>query len=182
MNNLAEKYIEYTEPAQAVEREAFKVTDIQTAEWCLKKIAWCEKKKAEALEFVNAEMFKLNEYLESVNAEHDRSIAYFTELLRPYAESELEGSNKKTVKLPSGSLSFKKSAPVFTKDDAELVEFLRERSPEYIKVKEVPDWASFKKTCVFDGGKVIIPDTGEIVPVTYEERADGFTVKVNENV
>ena len=182
MNNLAEAYIDYIEPEEATEREAFKVDSIQSAEWCLKKIAWHQKKKAQALEFFQNELAKLEAYLEQVNADHDSSIAYFTGLLKPYAAQELDGTSKKTVKLPSGNLSFKKLPPVFVKNDEELVEFLRPRFPEYVKVKEEPDWKNFKKTCIFDGGKVIIPETGEIVPVTSEEKEDSFTVKVNADV
>ena len=161
------------------ENEGFKVTDLGSAEWCAKRIAWHKKKIEEATAFVEAEKEKLDRYLKDVIAEHDSSIDYFTGKLRPYAEEALQGGKKKTLSLPSANLSFKKSTDLLNKDHEKLLRFVKRSAPEYVKVKEEVDWAGFKKTLLkLDDGR-FVTEYGEIVEgVTFEERPDNFTVVV----
>lgn len=177
MNDFAEEYVEYSKPDES-NAERFSVNDIRSAEWCLKRIRWCEKKKADAQEFVKAEKQRLDEYLSKVNSEQDASIDYFTELLQPYAMQELEGSKKRTIELPSGKLSFRKQAPLFEVADEELMEFVKEQAPEYVQIKESVDWKNFKATLtVTEDGRCVTED-GQLVPgVTVTERPDSFLVK-----
>jgi hypothetical protein len=186
MDNTAksfdEEYMDYSQPAEMAEKEKFTVRDISSAEWCLKRIAWHQKHKADALAFVEAEKAKLDEYLAKVNSEENGSIEYFTELLKPFAMEQLQGSKKKTVTLPSGSLSFKKQSPEFVKNDEELLAFVKESLPEFVKIKESVDWGEMKKTCQIDNNRLVTAD-GEIVRgVTVNERDDTFTVKIKEKL
>lgn len=186
MDNTAksfdEEYMDYSQPAEMAEKEKFTVRDISSAEWCLKRIAWHQKHKADALAFVESEKAKLDEYLAKVNSEENGSIEYFIELLKPFAMEQLQGSKKKTVTLPSGSLSFKKQSPEFVKNDEELLAFAKESVPEFVKIKESVDWAEMKKECIVDGNRLVTKD-GEIVQgVTVNERDDTFTVKIKEKL
>lgn len=186
MDNTAksfdEEYMDYSQPAEMAEKEKFTVRDIRSAEWCLKRIAWHQKHKADALAFVESEKAKLDEYLAKVNSEENGSIEYFTELLKPFAMEQLQGSKKKTVTLPSGSLSFKKQSPEFVKNDDELLAFAKESVPEFVKIKESVDWGEMKKTCSIAGNRLVTAD-GEIVQgVIINKRDDTFTVKIKENL
>lgn len=186
MDNTAksfdEEYMDYSQPAEMAEKEKFTVRDISSAEWCLKRIAWHQKHKADALAFVESEKAKLDEYLAKVNSEENGSIEYFTELLKPFAMEQLQGSKKKTVNLPSGSLSFKKQSPEFVKNDEELLAFAKESVPEFVKIKESVDWGEMKKECIIAGNRLVTKD-GEIVQgVTVNERDDTFTVKIKEKL
>lgn len=182
MSDFAEEYVEYSKPDETNE-ERFSVTDIRSAEWCIKRIQWCEKKKRDAEVFVKAEKQRLDEYLSKVNSEQDASINYFTNLLQPFAEQELEGSRKRTLDLPSGKLSFRKQAPLFEVADDELMDFVKEQAPEYIQVTESVDWKNFKTTLtVTEDGRCVTED-GQLVPgVKVTKRPDSFAVKaVEEN-
>lgn len=140
-----------------------------------------EKRDAEV--FVKAEKQRLDEYLSKVNSEQDASINYFTNLLQPFAEQELEGSRKRTLDLPSGKLSFRKQAPLFEVADDELMDFVKEQAPEYIQVTESVDWKNFKTTLtVTEDGRCVTED-GQLVPgVKVTKRPDSFAVKaVEEN-
>lgn len=175
-------YLDYAQPADAEVKEKFSVTDIRSAEWCLKRIAWHQKHKADASAFVEAEKAKLDEYLAKVNLEEDGSIEYFKELLKPFAMEQLQGSRKKTLNLPSGSLSFKKQAPEFVKNDDELLAFAKDSLPEFVKVTETVNWVEMKKTCQIDNNRLVTAD-GEIVRgVTVNERDDTFAVKIKEQL
>lgn len=171
-----EQYMEMTNP---VSDERFRVDSISSAEWCLKRIAWHEKKKKDAAEFVAAEKAKLEEYLATVNGEADNNIAYFRELLMPFAMEQLEGSKAKTFKLPSGNLSFKKQSPLFEIDEKALLAFTKDNAPEFVKVKESVDWAGYKKTVTLADGGVIVDADGQVVEgVSYVARPDAFSVTV----
>lgn len=70
---------------------------------------------------------------------------------------------------------------VYTKDDTELLEYVKSSAPGYIKTKESVDWAAYKKTLhQADDGRLITED-GEVLDcVTYSNSPDVFTVKTEE--
>ena len=180
--NFDEEYMNYSQPIEMAEKEKFTVKNIGSAEWCLKRIAWHKKNKDKALAFVESERARLDVFLAQVNSEEDGSIEYFTELLKIYAMEQLQGTKKKTVTLPSGSLSFKKQSPEFVKKDDELLAFVKESVPEFVKITESVDWGEMKKTCYIEGNRLVTVD-GEIVQgVTVNERDDVFTVKIKEKL
>lgn len=190
MDNTAksfdEEYMDYSQPAEMAEKEKFTVRDISSAEWCLKRIAWHQKHKADALAFVESEKAKLDEYLAKVNSEENGSIEHFTALLKSFAMEQLQDSKKKTLTLPSGSLSFKSQAPEFVKNDEELLAFVKKSLPEFVKVATTTTfsvkWAEMKKECIVAGNRLVTKD-GEIVQgVTVNERDDTFTVKIKEKL
>ena len=113
-------------------------------------------------------------------------IALLTEQLRRYAADHVS-DKKRSVKLPSGTLAFRKVAPKFFFDAQEvsgsneqLIQFVKDNAPDFLKVKtvETADWANFKKQLVIDGDNVFLADTGELVNgLTVQQFPDEFTVK-----
>lgn len=114
-------------------------------------------------------------------------IAALTEQLRRFAV-ERTSDKKRSVKLPSGTLAFRKVQPKFFFDNAEvnatsdrLIQFVKQNAPDFLKVKTVEsaDWANFKKQLVIDGDNAYIKDTGEIVDgLTVQQFPDEFNVKI----
>ena len=109
----------------------------------------------------------------------DKETAYYrTELegrkqrLRRFAEANITGK-KRSLELPSGTLSFHKHQPLFflggvkvTNDNPALIELARNIDAELVKVKttEAADWAGLKKRLtVADDGTVCVNDTGEVL-------------------
>lgn len=95
-----------------------------------------------------------------------------TRELRRFAEANITGK-KRSLELPSGTLSFHKRQPIFylggervNKDNPALIELARNIDAELVKVKttETADWAGLKKRLIVnDDGTVYVADTGEIV-------------------
>lgn len=158
-------------------RERFVVTDDQKAEWCLKQI----RQKKQELEVWRKHYETL---LATVEASIEKDISYFESSLQAYfTTQQAEGFTKKadtqeSYRLPSGKLVLKRQQPEFWRNDDELIPWLKDNSPEFIKTKESVDWQGLKGTLLVDGGNMITED-GEVVPgITVTKRDDIFKVEV----
>lgn len=118
-------------------------------------------------------------------------ITLLTEQLKRYAEANLTGK-KRSVQLPSGTLSFRKQQPRFFYDDLtsadakseRLIDFVKHNAHEFLKVKveEAVDWEHFRRKLSFDEGgqDVFYTETGEIIDGLHAQiLPDKFTVKTS---
>lgn len=178
MEALEREFLEETTPVvEAGER--FVIDSIDKAVWAVGKIKERRAELAEVDAFVERQIMQIKAWREKKAESIGNDVMFFEALLKPYAAAQVEGKKTKSVKLPNGILSFKKSEPRFTKDDSALLAFVKKNAPEYVNIKESVNWAEFKKELHFaDAGKMVTVD-GEIVPgVVYETKEDSFTVKV----
>jgi len=160
-------------------KEGFRVTEDSSANWALRKIAQHKRKIEENNLLAEEEIHKIETWNKQVNDEAQQSIDYFQSLLAEYAEViRKENPKFKTLKLPSGRIRYKKQQPKWHYKDDEVVKALKDAGmTDYIKVKETPSKSDIKKAFVVSDGKVINPDTGEIVTgIEVEERAEKFEV------
>lgn len=109
-------------------------------------------------------------------------------MIQPIIERQLEGKKKKSIKLPSGTVGFKKSDAKFTIDgekvdgkSEQLLELVKEHSlNEYIVVKESVDWKGLKKTLKVVSDGLVVTEDGEIMRnLEAEPEVDVFYVKGN---
>lgn len=113
-------------------------------------------------------------------------VELLTEQLRRYAEANITGK-RRSVKLPSGTLSFRKQAPRFFFENAEanahcepLLKFVKANGGKYLKIEESVDWANLKSHLQCIGEQVVYEDTGEIIDgMRAEIQPDKFTVKTS---
>ena len=104
--------------------------------------------------------------------------------LRRYAELNITGK-KRSMKFPSGTLSFSKSQPQFfidgqavTNDNPKLIEIARKIDAELVKTKEVVAWGELRHRLVVDGTAVYVKDTGEVITdLRARTEPDKFSVK-----
>lgn len=100
-------------------------------------------------------------------------MALIEEQLKRYAETNLP-EGRKSIALPSGTLSFRKQSPRFFFDDLKeangtderLIKFVKHNAFECLKVKveESVDWKKFKSRLeTSEGGEVYFADTGELI-------------------
>ena|SRR5690606_702614 len=166
----------------AVGDESWRITDDSAADWALRRIAWHQAQIARRREFVQREIERLQAYLQAETERHERSIRFFEAHLRDYFERlRAEGAlgNRKTYRLPHGSLQMRASGPKFERDDKQLIEWARQHG--LVRVSEVPDWSSIKeRLTVTDSLIVVDRETGEVVPgvVVVEPPSEKFSVKV----
>lgn len=173
---------EYLDQEEQV-NEGFKVNDDQTANWALRKIKQYQDKQKSNNELAQAEIEKIESWNKQENEKAQQSIDYFQSLLAHYAMKKREEDPKfKSQKLPHGYIGFRKKQPKWNYQDDVLLETLKKNQlTDFIKVKEQLDKASIKKAFEVVDGKVINPDTGEVIEgVSVEEQGEDFTVKVSD--
>ena len=154
------------------------------------KIKTAEDERDEFIAHYEAKISKARELCEKSTIPARQEIAVLTEVLRQYAAANLP-ENRKSIKLPSGTLSFCKKHPKFFIDGREvdgkskpLLDFAKTRAPDYLKTKveEYVDWAGLKKLLTFGGddGGVYFADTGELIDgLQVQTFPDDFTVDTN---
>jgi phage host-nuclease inhibitor protein Gam len=159
--------------------EGFVIDNDTKAEWAIRKIAEIRA------EFSRYEMVCKNAIsvyetkMQLKKQEMERNIGGLTGMLQHYAESVPMKVTKTqaTYKLPSGTLKLKFGRPEFVRDEEQLVPWLKENAPEYIKIKESADWAALKPKVSVSGSSVV-DENGEAVPgITVVEKPDVFLVE-----
>lgn len=175
-NELSASLNKFMQPEAVT--EAFVVDSIDKAEWALKKIAEHKAACQRISDFAAAEIDKIKAWAQEQAQSHEDDVKYFETLLQPFAAEELKGKKTKTVKLPSGKMSFKKTT-TYERDENVLLQFVKDSGMvDYVKTKESVDWAGFKKCCsVTSDGKLITED-GELVPSVVVLTTEKFSVEV----
>lgn len=170
---------DFLDSAQESTSNDFVVDNLDKAEWAVRKIASYEAAKREARDLADKRFGQIEEWLDSEIATSDKQIEYLSELVRPFAEARLNGAKKRSLKLPCGTIGFRKAQPKFDFDNDKLLPWAKENAPEQVETKESVKWGELKKTLAFEQGKAITKD-GEIVPgVMVAEQPDSFYVKVD---
>ena len=117
-------------------------------------------------------------------------MALIAEQLKRYAAVNLP-EGRKSINLPSGTLSFTKQSPRFFFDDLKaangkderLIKFVKHHAYDYLKVTvdEAVDWKKFKTRLeTTESGDVYFADTGEIIEGLHAQfLPDQFTVKLS---
>ena len=162
--------------------KSFSITDDNTADWALKKIAE-ERKEVERLKALAEQQIEEIELkIKHLEETTERKTAFLKGCLAQYFETVPHKATKtqESYKLLSGSLVFKLPKQTMVKDDAKLLEYFRQNGmEEYIKTEEKPVWGEYKKLLSIVDGQVVDTVTGEVVDVVKVEEEPGkFDVKV----
>lgn len=127
---------------------------------------------------------KIKRETEKINDFRDKRLTglrsqeqYYIALLKTYAENELKDSKKRSMKLPEGTIGFKKQQPKYEYGESTL-EWLTNYRPEFVKKEEKLsiDKTALKKAATVVGDKLLI-DGLEVADVVVIEQEDKFTVK-----
>ena len=152
------------------------------ADFYLRQINKLKQQKEEINEFVDQEIerqLKLyQEYREDRMRPLDNQIAFYENALKTFAMNEYAETNKKTIKLPNGTLAIKKQQPKYVYNDEQVLEFLQENNyKDYIRTKAEVNKKDLKKNAIVNNNNELIID-GKVVPgVTVIPQEDKFEVK-----
>lgn len=167
------------------EREAFTVDNDMKAEWVLSKIRNVRAAHKREKDELTRQMQFYIDQMAVIDKQAEEEEAFFKSMLLPYFQSRVDDGFAKatktqvTCKLPTGKMVLKHLGPVYERDNAALLAWMKENRPELVKVEESPNWSELKKSISVSGGCVVTKD-GEIVPgVKVTEQEDRFDVEVN---
>ena len=152
------------------------------ADFYLRQINKLKQQKEEINEFVDQEIERqlrlYQEYREDRMRPLDNQIAFYENALKTFAMNEYAETNKKTIKLPNGTLAIKKQQPKYIYNDEQVLEFLQENNyKDYIRTKAEVNKKDLKKNAIVNNNNELIID-GKVVPgVTVIPQEDKFEVK-----
>jgi len=149
------------------EREVFKVTNDEEAEWVIEKYNEEMLEKARYKESLQAKMEGLQEKLRKLENEEREAKERRDSYLIEYFESIDDKFKKKTktqekYRLPSGEIIKKYPNPEFKMDNNKLLKWIKANELDYVEVKETPKWGELKKVIKVINGQVVT-ENGEII-------------------
>ena len=151
------------------------------ADFYLRQINKLKEQKEEINKFVDQELERqmrlYQQYREDRMRPLDNQIAFYEEALRTFAMNEYAETNRKTIKLPNGTLSIRKQPPKYIYSDEEVLSFLKENNlNDYIRVKEEVNKKDLKKAAKITNNNQMMIDGKEIPGVVVVPQDDKFEV------
>ena len=170
---------------QQDENNNYLINDKSQANYFIGLSKQCDEEMEQVKQFIEAEKQRLVSQLEEFQRQQLESIQkkqnYYNRALEDYARRELENSSKKSIKLPSGTLSIKKQPVHYDYDDNTIIEWAQIYYPSLVKTtvpepKVSVDKKELKKITIIDDGLVYINGV-EVPGVTVTIKEDSFNIK-----
>ena len=151
------------------------------ADFYLRQINKLKEQKEEINKFVDQELERqmrlYQQYREDRMRPLDNQIAFYEEALKTFAMNEYAETNRKTIKLPNGTLSIRKQPPKYIYSDEEVLSFLKENNlKDYIRVKEEVNKKDLKKAAKITNNNQMMIDGKEVPGVVVVPQDDKFEV------
>ncbi len=167
------------EEAQEV-KEGFKVTDLESANWCLRKIKAYKDKISEADKLAESEISRISDWKDKEEKSAQESIGFFEGLLGRYLMEQRQVDEKFKVSTPYGKVSTRKLPDKWEYDEETALKWAKCNAPDLVRVKEEVNKAELKKAVKVSDGKAI-DQNGEVVPgVNIIPQGEKIVVEVNE--
>ena len=151
------------------------------ADFYLRQINKLKEQKEEINKFVDQELERqmrlYQQYREDRMRPLDNQIAFYEEALKTFAMNEYAETNRKTIKLPNGTLSIRKQPPKYIYNDEEVLSFLKENNlNDYIRVKEEVNKKDLKKATQINNNNQMMINGKEVPGVVVVPQDDKFEV------
>lgn len=154
------------------------------ADFYIKLINRFRREIDEINEFVDAELERQVRLYESYREERlrpiENQIRFYEEALRTYTMNELADSNRKSIKLPNGTLAIRKQQPSYNYNEEEVMQFLKENELEqYITTKttESLNKKDIKKDFIVNNNNQLVYNNKIVPGASVEFKDDKFEVK-----
>lgn len=171
------------------EKPARFVVDNETkADWAIRKLVAIRERIAANGAQADLILRQTDAWLREVNEAERKHEAFFQSLLAEFHLAALrEDDRRKTIKLPAGTLSARKSPPTLSLEADRFIEWLDGRPelvaamPDLVRVKREPDKVEIKRVFTArDDGSLVTPD-GEVVEgATLLEGGIRFSIKTSD--
>ena len=138
------------------EVKRFEVKDLDTANWAVGKMLAAESNIQRIRALADEYKRRIDEWAEKATKDDHATIEFFESEIRPFAEREISGGKKQSIKLMGATVGFRKTpARVEIEDEDALVGYCETFAPELVRVKKSVDKTEMRKRIekgeVFDG-------------------------------
>lgn len=169
------------EELEQEETQRFKVTDINSLNWVLRKLSVLEAKKKEINDLADAEIVRIESFRKQELENLQRSEDFFQGLINEYATLRRQEDPKfKSEKTPYGRITWVKKQPKWHFNDEKVISYLEQNNRyDLIRVKMEPVKTEIKKMFhVHEDGRVFDEDGQEVPGIRVEPQPDELRVKV----
>lgn len=163
--------------------EKYHIMGDSQANFFLRRLSELEAENQKINEMCDAEIQafvdKVNKFRESKLKTNKGTMDYFNTLLEKYAHSQLDGTKKKSLKLPFGTLQFRTSPEKLNYVDPEVVLKMLQNNNmnELVRTKTEIDKTNLKKAINIIDGKAYLNGV-ELAGVEVEPPQTSFSVKI----
>lgn len=163
--------------------EKYHIVDESQANFFLRRLSELEAENQKINEMCDAEIDafveKVNNFRNGKLKTNQGTIDYFSTLLERYAHSQLDGTKKKSLKLPFGTLQFRSSPDKLKYTDPEVVLKTLQANDmkELIRTKQEIDKTNLKKALTIIDGKAFLNGV-EVTGIEVEPAEINFSVKI----
>ena len=106
---------------------------------------------------------------------------FYDDALEAYIHRELDGTKKRSIKLPHGTLALKKQQPHYTYEDEDIIDWAKEMYPDIVKTTIPEPKVSIDKKKLKEHGEIIdgllYIDGLQVPGVQVEIKDDAFSIK-----
>lgn len=168
---------------EAEVKQRFRITDLDSLNWTLRKLAALEAKRKEHEALAKKEYERIRAWEEKVSKDIDDHKQFLTMLIEDFARSQRAADPKWKVSTPYGKVTFRKQQPKWTYDEQKALESVETAGLyKYIRVKKELDKTALKASVnVLEDGRVVDAETGSFIEgVAVTEQAESVKVEVVE--
>jgi hypothetical protein len=162
-------------------KERFKITDLSSLNWALRKLKALEKGHDEELRVAQEELSRIQDWFAKQDKSYQSSKQFIEGLIAEFAKGQIEVDPKwKGSKTPYGKVNFHKQKDQWEYDEEALVAYLEgENKTSLLKVKKEPIKELIKDFYTLKNGRLINENTGEVIPgVAVTEREPKLSIKL----
>ena len=139
----------------------------------------------EIKQYIEEERKRLNAILDDYLIDQIQAVekrkSFYDDALEAYAHRELDNTNKRSIKLPHGTIALKKQQPHYIYEDADIIEWAQESHPDLVKTTVPEPKVSIDKKKLKEQGTImdgLLYIDGVAVPgVQIEIKDDAFNIK-----
>ncbi|MDA1771570.1 host-nuclease inhibitor Gam family protein [Bacillus cereus] len=182
MNSLQAIELAEVDELQDAEQQ-YEITDLSSLNRAFRKLTELKEKESGFKEFANSEHERIDNWEKSVLTPIHNNISFYESHIQRYHMEQLAADPKqKTISTPYGKSKTRKSKETpEQKDKEQLLQYAIENHLDDCLKTEVK-WGDLKKKfkiVEISGEKVVIDDTGQIVPgVTVKPESISYSVEV----
>lgn len=167
------------------ESNEYLVNDKHQADYFIKLSKQCQEEIDQVTEYIEEERRRYLALLDDYLNEQIRTIEnrkkFYDDALEAYIHRELDGTNKRSIKLPHGTLALKKQQPHYSYTEEDIIAWAQEVHPDLVKTtvpepKVSIDKKKLKEQGVIMDGMLYI-DGEEVPGVQIEIKDDAFNIK-----
>ena len=167
------------------ESNDYLINDKHQANYFVKLSKQCDEDINDIKRYVEEERERLNKLLDDYLLDQvqavERRKKFYDDALEAYIHRELDGTNKRSMKLPHGTLALKKQQPHYTYVEEDIIQWAQDFYPDVVKTTIPEPKVSIDKKKLKDVGTImdglLYIDGVEVPGVQVEIKDDAFSIK-----